>query len=71
MLSNKEINKRNDILVKLSKNTKSWNSLLIHLGSIMTNDVWLTDVKMNDKQVLKYQRDGGILSGIGKNFKKL
>ena len=64
-----EINKRNDILVKLSKNTKSWNSLLIHLGSIMTNDVWLTDVKMNDKQVLSIRGMAASYPALAKTLK--
>ena len=54
---------------KLSKNTKWWNSLLIHLGSIMTNDVWLTDVKMNDKQVLSIRGMAASYPALAKTLK--
>ena len=68
-IKQQEINKRNDILVSLSKNTKSWNSLLVHLGSILTTDVWVTDVKMNDKQVLSIRGMAASYPALAKTLK--
>lgn len=58
------INQKSDILSHLSKQNNSWHSILVHLGNIVPEKVWLDEVGVNDKHEL-------LIKGRAMNFQSL
>ena len=43
------LNKKNSILIDVSKERISWYAILVQLGTLSTEDIWLKEVKFNEK----------------------
>ena len=48
-----QISVKNNLLVALTKERRSWYAVLTHLGAIMPPQVWLTDLSLADKNSLR------------------
>jgi len=50
-----EIDYKNSILIDLSSQKISWYAMMVHLGNLVVDDVWLTEVYLSDKNELSLQ----------------
>lgn len=48
-----QINARNNLLITLTKERKSWYAVLTHLGTITPPQVWLTELTVAEKNTLR------------------
>lgn len=58
------INKKNAVLAGISKTTNSEYAVLVHLSDLLTDNVWLTEIDMDEKK-------GIIIKGNAKTFPHL
>jgi len=68
-----KIDDKNSILVNLSNQKISWYAMMVHLGNLVVDDVWLTEVHISDKNELSLQGkslDYQDLAAFVKNFEK-
>lgn len=49
------IQRKKDILIDLSQKGISWYALMVHLGTITVEDVWLTDLSLSEGNTLDIQ----------------
>jgi len=47
------INTKNNLLVMLTKERKSWHAIMTHFGVVITPNVWLTEIGLADKNALR------------------
>jgi Tfp pilus assembly protein PilN len=57
----KRVEKKNKILAELSQQSISWRGIMVHLGNITVDNVWLTDMSLNEKNEI-------ILKGKALNY---
>jgi Tfp pilus assembly protein PilN len=57
----KRVEKKNQILAELSQQSISWRGIMVHLGNIIVDNVWLTDMSLNEKNEI-------ILKGKALNY---
>ncbi|MEG6585546.1 PilN domain-containing protein [Dendrosporobacter sp. 1207_IL3150] len=48
-----QINAKNNILLSLTQERKSWHAIMTHIGVVKTPNVWLTEVGLADKNSFK------------------
>ncbi|SEJ08892.1 Fimbrial assembly protein (PilN) [Propionispira arboris] len=68
-----EIDDKNSILINLSNQKISWYAMMVHLGNLVVDDVWLTEVYLSDKNELSLQGkslDYQALASFVKKFEK-
>jgi Tfp pilus assembly protein PilN len=57
----KRVDKKNQILAELSQQSISWRGIMVHLGNVIVDNVWLTDMSLNEKNEI-------ILNGKALNY---
>ncbi|MFA6851130.1 MAG: PilN domain-containing protein [Selenomonadaceae bacterium] len=57
----KQVEKKNKILAELSQQSISWRGIMVHLGNITVDNVWVTDMSLNEKNEI-------ILKGKALNY---
>ena len=68
-----EIDNKNSILINLSNQKISWYAMMVHLGNLVVDDVWLTEAHLSDKNELSLQGkslDYQALASFVKKFEK-
>lgn len=55
---------KNNILVSLTNERKSWHAVLTHLGVVITGNVWLNEVGITENNLLR-------IKGVAQNFPEI
>jgi len=65
-----KIDDKNSILINLSNQKISWYAMMVHLGNLVVDDVWLTEVYLSDKNELSLQGKSLDYQGLASFVKK-
>lgn len=66
-----QIAKKNDLLLRLTRERNSWQAVMAHIGVMITPNVWLTEINQTEKNVLRLKGAAASYSELAGFIKKL
>ncbi len=66
-----QIQAKNAVLIALTQDRKSWHAIMTHLGVLATTNVWLNEVSLAEKNLLKIKGMAGSYPDLAAFIKKL